>query len=329
VWINVGPERTPELPVKKHATLRERWFDFEYAMDLLEARLGAALFAGDAFPLYYPNLGPELCGTVFGCELEFGEETSWSVPVVKSCRDIPRLKPNLDNVYWAAIRRATAMSIERGRGKWITGLPDFHTNGDLVASLREPQEMCLDCADDLDSVRKACDCVTDFYPQMYEDLWDPISAAGQPTTTWCPVPHAGKSYVTSCDFICMISKRMFDEAILPSIVREMRYLDVNMFHLDGPGALHHLDTLLALSELNGVQWVYGAGRGPASRWIDVYKRIQAAGKCIQLNAETIEDAKTVCEHLRPEGVWVCVSGYARAEAEAFVRWVERWGAGRA
>ena len=205
----------------------------------------------------------------------------------------------------------------------------FGVNGDLVASLRNPEDLCIDCADDLEGVRLACEYVTDIYPLMYEDMWKPISAAGQPSTTWTPTLHAGKSYVTNCDFICMVSPKMFEEAILPSIVREMRWLDRNLFHLDGPGALRHLDALLALPELNGVQWVYGAGRGSASDWIDVYKRIQAAGKCIQLNAQSIEDAKTVMEHLRPEGVWVTVGGYPRAEAEAFVKWVEQWGAGRA
>jgi hypothetical protein len=142
--------------------------------------------------------------------------------------------------------------------------------------------------------------------------------------------HHGRTYVTNCDFICMISTRMFEDAVLPSILREMRYLDRNIFHLDGPGALRHLDTLLSLEELDGVQWVYGAGRGgAAARWIDVYRRIQSAGKCIQLLCEDLNDAKAVAEHVRPEGVWFCPGGtYSREEAEAFVAWAARWAAGK-
>jgi len=82
--------------------------------------------------------------------------------------------------------------------------------------------------------------------------------------------------------------------------------------------------------LNAIQWVYGAGSGPASRWIDVYKRIQAAGKAIQLLAEDLSDAKAVARHLKPEGVWFCPGGiYSRAEAQAFIRWVARWAAHKA
>ena len=329
VTIGVKPDRDPVLPVKRHATLRERWFDFEHDLDLMEAKLAGAVFMGETVPWFYPDLGPELCATVYGCELEFGEATSWSVPVAASSRAILDIEPNADNVYWNAIRRATAMSLERGRGRWITGMPDLHTNGDLAAALRNPQDLCIDCADDLDAVRRACEHVTDFYPVMFDDLWKPIEAAGVPCTTWAPVLHAGRSYVTSCDFICMISAAMFEEAILPSLVREMRFLERNCFHLDGPGALRHLDTLLALPELDGLQWIYGAGNGPAARWIDVYRRAQAAGKCLDLPCEGIDDAKTVAGHIRPEGVWFRVGGgYTREEAEAFLKWVTDWAAGK-
>ncbi|KPL00410.1 MAG: hypothetical protein AMK75_05335, partial [Planctomycetes bacterium SM23_65] len=310
-------------------TLRERWFDVEHALDVFEARLAVTAFVGETFPRFEPSLGPEVCATLFGCELEFSETTSWSIPIAHSCRDILKIKPNLDNVYWNALRRGTDLSLERGAGRWITAMPDLHTNGDIVAALRDPEDLCLDCADDLASVRAACDYVTEFYPTMFEDLWDRISARGQPCTTWTPYLHGGPTYVTNCDFICMISPEMFEKGILPSIVEEMRYLERNIFHLDGPGALQHLDILLALPELDGLQWIYGAGNGPAARWIEVYQRAQAAGKCLQIPCEGIRDAKAVAEHLRPEGVWFCPGGgHSREEAEAFLHWTARWAAGK-
>ena len=43
----------------------------------------------------------------------------------------------------------------------------------------------------------------------------------------------------------------------------------------------------------------------------------------------MHDAETVARQLRPEGVWLDVGGdYSRDEAEAFVRDVERWAAGK-
>jgi len=331
VTLGVRADASPKRPwpARQHATLRDRWMDAEYAVDCAEASMDGQAFFAESVPAYHPNLGPDVCATLFGCELEFGEQTSWSVPVAKSIRDVPRMEPDFQCLYWQTLRRMTDLSIERGKGKWITGITDLHMDGDLLAALRDPQELALDMADDLEGVAAACEHVTQFYPAIYEDLYGRIAAAAQPTTTWLPYLHAGKAYVTSCDFICMISPKMFQRAILPSIVEEMRYLERNVFHLDGPGALRHLDALLELEELDGLQWVYGAGNGPSAKWIDVYKKAQAAGKCLQIAAEDLSVARAIGEQIRPEGVWFTVSGqYGREEAQGFCRWLERWAAGK-
>lgn len=331
--VSIGVKRRkpgkPYPPKKQYATLRERWMDTERRLDCFEAGLEGVEYVGDSFPWFNPNLGPEITGTLFGCELEFTEGTSWASPVARNCRQIIGMKPNFENVYWRKVREMTEQSLQRGAGRWITGLTDIHTNGDLLASLREPQSLAMEMADDIDAVAAACQYVTDLMPAIYEDLYKLIAAAGQPASTWVPAPYRGKMYVTSCDFICMISPAMFRRTILPCLVREMKYLDVNIYHLDGPNALPHLDDLLAIPELNGIQWIYGAGKGPASKWPDVYRRVQKAGKNLQIVCESIEDAEKIMEILKPEGTWFCVGqSYPHDVAEAFVQHVERWGAKR-
>jgi hypothetical protein len=329
VSIGVRPGRPIRWPQKKHRSLRERWLDVEYAVDCAEAAAADGTFLAETFPKFDPNVGPEVTATLFGCELEFTPVSSFSIPIAKSCRDILKMKPNLDTVYWNRIRAMMDLAIERGRGKWITSLTDLHTNGDLVAALRNPEDTCLDLADDLASVRAAVDHVNEFFALIYEDLWNRAKAAGLPSTSWTATLHAGTSYPVSCDFICMISPAMMAATILPAIAGECRYLERSIFHLDGPGALKHLDALLAIPELDGIQWVYGAGNEPARKWIGVYQRVQAAGKCIQINAVDIADAKAIAEHVRPEGAWFCVGGeYSREEAEEFLRWIGKWAAAK-
>ena len=52
-------------------------------------------------------------------------------------------------------------------------------------------------------------------------------------------------------------------------------------HLDGVPQLKHLDSLLEIPELKGVQWVPGAGQPGVSEWPEVYREIRDAGKLIQ------------------------------------------------
>lgn len=115
------------------------------------------------------------------------------------------------------------------------------------------------------------------------------------------------------DFSCFISKENFEDYVIPGLEVELDKLQASIYHLDGPGALRHLDRLLELEKLNGIQWVQGAGAPPAREWIQVYKKIQKAGKCIQAECEP-EDIEPLCRELAPEGVHLIC--YAKTEQEA-------------
>jgi len=329
--VNIGVKSSKKVPYPKktHATLRERWFDMEYQLECAEASIGSTEPAADNVPTWFPNLGPELCATLFGCELEFSEFSSWSQPVCTNIRQVTDIKPNFDNPYWSWIRKATEASIQRGAGKWVTGLPDIHTTGDLLAALRDPQHLCLDMMDDIEGVRLACEYVTTFYPRILDDCYLQIAKAGNPSTSWTNSFHFGRSIVSQCDFICMISPEMLEEAILPSIRKENEYLERVVYHLDGPGALRHIDALLERGEIDVLQWVYGAGAGPASKWPQVYQKAQAKGKGVQVLCEDMADARAIMQQIKPQGAWLCVGGqYTHEEIDAFLVDVTRWGQGK-
>ena len=117
---------------------------------------------------------------------------------------------------------------------------------------------------------------------------------------------------------------MFREFILPGIVEQIRSLEATIYHLDGPGALRFLDILLDIPKLNAVQWIYGAGNGRATDWLDTYRRIQAAGKGIQVWLD-MDEIETFTEALRPEGMWITMNDVPDAEAaDAVLRRFSQW-----
>ena len=88
-----------------------------------------------------------------------------------------------------------------------------------------------------------------------------------------------------------------------------------------------MDSLLAIPELNAVQWVPGAGREGFAEWVPVYRRIQFAdkGKTVPVRKEELP---LVFDTLRPEGTWLFVEDVTSVEeAEALLKRIEQWDRG--
>jgi 5-methyltetrahydrofolate--homocysteine methyltransferase len=125
------------------------------------------------------------------------------------------------------------------------------------------------------------------------------------------------------DFSCLISSRMFEAYFLPSLEQQTRWVERTIYHLDGPGAIRHLDALLSLPRLDGIQWVPGAGAPEMSRWIRLLRRIQAGGKLLVLNCEAWE-VETLLAELEPEGLLLSTACGSEEEARELLARVPGW-----
>ena len=57
--------------------------------------------------------------------------------------------------------------------------------------------------------------------------------------------------------------------------------------------------------------------------------MQQAGKCVEVQAGDLDDARAVMAQLRPEGIWMCVGGqYSIEQAESFLAEATRWAEGK-
>ena len=327
VVILTVPREKPLAPWparKTHATVKERWMDAEYAADWARAIAVNTEHLGDALPVVNPNLGPEVFSAFFGAELEFSPDSSWCIPCLADWTDASRLEFSEENFYWRKLVELTDALLAKGKGVFYTGVTDLHPGGDAIAAFRDPEVMAVDMIDHPGEVRKLLERVDRAYFRVLDFWHDRLAGAGQAFTCWAGIVSSRRWYVPSNDFSCMISKVMFDDMFLPGLANECRHTQASIYHLDGPGALRHLDSLLATRELNAIQWVYGAGKGPTTKWLDVYRKCQAAGKGIQLDADPGE-LDLLIASLKPEGVWLRVNGIrGRDDAEAVIEKVSRW-----
>ena len=317
-------QRVP-LPPSRHATPAERWLDPQYQAEYALANLGNQEFLGDTLPVVFPNLGPELFSALYGCPLHFGDYgTSWTDPILHDWSQADQLRLDWDHPFLKSLVAITDALMAAGNGKFITGMTDWHAGGDAIAAFRDPQNLAVDLISNRAEVMALLDRVTVDYFRLYDIFYEKLRGAGLPISTWTPLASTRKYYVPSNDFSIMISTRMFIEDFLPSIIQECQFLDRSIYHLDGPGALRHLDTLLSIPELNAVQFVPGAGNEVFSRWVNVYQRIQAAGKGAQVNCR-VDELGEVMRSLDPRHLYLSLNGVAsRDEGLAILHQLEQW-----
>ena len=304
------------------ATLRDRWLDTEYVIRCGREGFENTYFGGEALPILWPNVGPDFFGALFGCDLEFGENTSWAHPCVEDWDALKPLALDPRNVWWKKMVEMTTAMADDARGDYLVGITDIHSGADGLVSLRGPQNLCLDLADCPDAVKRVNFEMLEVYQAVVRALHAIASRDQEGSTNWMRIWHPKLWYVTSCDFSCMISPNAYAEFCLDEIRREIDFLDASVYHLDGPGALKHLDALLQIPNLNGIQWVYGAGQPTARHWIPILKKIQEAGKTIQVDIVP-DDLGPLLEALRPEGVMYMVHCGSEQDARDLIRKAER------
>ena len=321
-------EKKQEIPQKSYKTHEERWMDVEFRAMADAMSLENLNFFADSLPIAWPNLGPEFFSAMCGCRYIFGESTTWTEPCLDDMQDYDKLsEPDFSHPVFKAIDKYTDLLLEYGKGKFIVGLTDIHPGGDHLAALRDPQNLAFDMIDCPELVKDALKKSYVGSNRLYDYFYNKIKSfdPDMPITTWTPAISDQSFYVPSNDFSCMISKEMFDDVFLQGIADECKYFTHSIYHLDGPGALRHLDSLLSIPELDAVQWVFGAGNEGYHKWVKVYQKIQAAGKGIEMNCH-VSELPMIFETLKPEGLWFStIRGIDSPDtAEKALKRIEKW-----
>jgi hypothetical protein len=250
-------------------------------VDSWDAHLSGVRWMGDGFPIVLPNFGPGVVAAFLGCRMENGVDTVWfHPPAALELKDL-RFEFDPRNPAFLWIQELVATAARRWDGRVQVAMTDIGGNLDVVASFRPSEQLLLDLYDCPDEVRRLGWEVH----RTWWEAFDALSKAAQPNpgySTWCPVFSADPMYILQCDFCYMIGPDMFDEFVKPELAASAKRLKNSMYHLDGPGELVHLDSLLTIPELGCVQWIPGAGQPPMTDWPQVYRKIHAAGKKIQV-----------------------------------------------
>jgi 5-methyltetrahydrofolate--homocysteine methyltransferase len=250
-------------------------------LDEFQAGLEAKRFYQDYFPKWWPNFGPGVIAAFLGSETRPVADTVWFEPVEGEIGDL-HLAFSPGHFLWQRVKEMTRRAVERWRDQVCVGITDLGGNLDILASLRGTRRLLMEVIDAPAEVERLVGEIDAVWMHCYDELTHIIRQAGRGTSPWAAIWSLRRCYMLQCDFSFMISPQMFERFALPSLAAACEALDHSFYHLDGPGQVRHLDMLLALKRLDGIQWVPGAGAPQAEEWMPLLKRIRDAGKLCQI-----------------------------------------------
>jgi hypothetical protein len=288
-------------------------------IDRVQAHLQATRFYGDAFPKWWPNFGPGIMAGFVGARVNSVEETVWFEPVAAVAAGDVHPEYQADNIWWKRVRDLTVTAVKRWGGAVAVAHTDLGGNMDVVASLRTTEQLLYEVHDCPAEIEWLVTEVTRLWIRYYRELEDIIRPAGRGTTPWAAIWSPGRCYMLQCDFSYMISPAMFERFVLPDLAACCDYLDHGFYHLDGKGEIPHLDMLLSLPRLRGIQWIPGAGAPPPYRWLPLLQRVRAAGKLCQLYVSPF-GARRIVRELGGKGFALSINEQmTESEATDFLR----------
>jgi len=300
------------------------WFDTELQIDLFVKSIEGRQFHGETFPVYFPNLGPDVYAAFYGAELEFGEVTSYSVPFVQQWEDADQLVLDKNNQYFQKIEELTRHAIERGEGQFLVGYTDLHPGLDCVAAWRDPLQLCYDLYDNPDQVRRLADLAIADFEYIYNHFDAMLKEKGQLSVSWMGIPSFGRMHIPSCDFSALISQDFFEQFGLPILQRESKTMTHNIFHVDGMGVAKHLETILSVPDIHALQWVQGVGDDyPIMQWLSFIKDLQARDIPVIVDLST-KDIDDFMDAMDPKGLFLWLATENELEEIEILKRFERW-----
>ncbi len=323
-----GTRRVSMAPPASPADPRESYLNVPLRARRAHYQLSISEFPLDVLPVADTDMGPGSLALFLGCEPGFSPETVWFEPCWMNVQDPESLPPlvfNEQNSWWKLTEQTVRTCAEMGRGCYLTGCPDLVENIDVLATLRDPQQLMMDMVERPAWVEQKVREITEAWFAAYERIYQVIKHDDESSIfgafrVWGP----GRTAKLQCDASAMFSPGMFQRFVVPDLIRQCEWLDHSLYHLDGTQAMGHLEALLSIEALDAIEWTPQAGieTGAHPRWFPLYRRILEAGKSVQIMDVHAHDIAPLLNAIGSEGVYLMAHIHSLDEAKAIRKIVE-------
>ena len=284
-------------------------------------------FPADVFPVANCDIGPGSLGTFLGAEPNLTYATVWYKPWISDPDAVGTLRFDPSTKWYRIHEELLKESVRISEGNYFTGLPDLIEGLDTLAALRDNEALMMDLVERPEWVKEKVREINQVWFAAYERMYDIVKFDDGGSTwggfrLWGP----GKTAKLQCDASAMISPAMFEEFVVPALAEQCEWLDYSVYHLDGTQAVRHLDALLSIDELDCIEWTPQAGQpmGGSPKWYDMYRKILAAGKCVQAIDVEPSEVLPLLDACGTKGMMVMTSFADKRTTDELVTAVERY-----
>ncbi len=331
LWLTAPRDRpregTPARP-EPPGEIAERWTDPVYRCDAAEYGMARTEYLADAFPYLCTQIGPGSLGTFLGSEPHFAETTVWYEPCIADPEAYGPIRFEPEGNRWLDVHLAFVdEALRRADGRYFVGLPDLIENMDTLAAMRDTERLMMDLIERPAWVEEKLGEINRAFFAAFDVLYERVRAVDDGGncfifSIWGP----GRTVKVQCDLACMLSPAMFRRFVVPPLAEQCDWLDYSMFHLDGEGAIPHVDALCEIPGLDAIEWTPQflctgdpGETGGSEKWYDLYRRIKAGGKGVQAIGVRPEQVVPLLDAVGPEGMFVVCRAADPATAERVLR----------
>ena len=306
---------------KPYKDLNQRWFDPAWRAEYLDWYVAHSCLKADILPVANTQLGPGSLAAILGGVFEGGEDTIWIHPNPQFTDDIV-FNPQHPN--WLLHKELLTACKQKAQGHYYVGMPDLMEGLDVLAALKGTDQVLMDTVMQPEVVERQMQQINDIYFQVFDELYDIIREGDEMAfcyfSSWAP----GKMTKLQSDISTMISTDDYRRFVQPFIREQCQRIPYTLYHLDGVGAMRHLDALLEIDELDAIQWTPGVGepQGGSPKWYDLYRRILNAGKSVMACWVTLDELRPLLDAIGTDGVHIEMDFHNEEEVEKAMEIVE-------
>jgi len=322
-----GPPREPRnLP--SQPTSLEAWHtDPAWVSARLRTDMAAKVWPADMVPLCWPDVGTVSLAPYLGAVENYGETNVWYDHTIE---DIDTCAPLVFDPEATAVKRLEATvkaTVEKAAGNYFVGMPALVPNLDVLAEIRGTQNLLIDMLENPEWVHQKNDEIDLAWKVAFDRMRALIALPDDSMVFgYFMLWGTGRTSLLQCDVSAMFSPDMFAEFVVPSLIRECAFLDHSLYHVDGHQCLAHVDHILAIDDLDAVEWTPDpqVPSGGNAHWFPFYRKILDSKKSLWIANVKPAEVPALMDAIGGKGVYLTVEAASAAEFEQVAKTVEKY-----